>query len=238
VTGFEVLQNPFVMAHDVHDFMLANIDGEVIDDLHNGERGVLEIKTARERYKKDWEDGPPLYYMCQIQHYLAVMDYSYAYCAVLLGGSTFRYFLIERDDYIIDQIISAEMEFIRMVKENIAPEIDGSEAVSNWLSQKFPTDNGHDMPMTNLHEAMAHEYLRLTSLIKEMQAEADAIKNQLKFEAEDYKGMLGNTIRISLPTISKTMFDSKRFAADHPDLYESYKNKESTYRNFTVKFLK
>jgi putative phage-type endonuclease len=237
-TGFEVLQNPYVMAHDEHDFMLANIDGEVIDDLHNGERGVLEIKTSRERYKKDWEDGPPLYYMCQIQHYLAVMNYNYAYCAVLLGGSTFRYFLIERDDYIIDQIISAEMEFIRMVKENIAPEIDGSEAVSNWLNQKFPADNSETLEMTSLHEAMAHEYLRLTSLIKEMSAEADAIKNQLKLEAGENRLMKGETIRVSLPTVSKILFDSKRFAAEHPDLYESYKTKESSYRNFTVSFLK
>jgi putative phage-type endonuclease len=236
-TGFQVDVNNYVMAHDEFPFMVANIDGEVIDDLHDGKAGVLEIKTARERYKKDWEEGPPLYYMCQIQHYLAVMGYEYAYCAVLLGGSTFRYFLIERDDYIIDQIISAEMEFWNMVENNIAPEIDGSEQVSKWLGQKYPADNGHEMPMTGLHEAMAHEYLRLTSLIKEMSAEADAIKNKIKHDAEDYRSLIGSNIKVSLPTISKIMFDSKRFASDHPELYESYKTKESTYRNFTVKFL-
>lgn len=237
-TGFQVEINNYIMAHDKHDFMVANIDGEVIDPQFGGKSGVLEIKTARERYKKDWEEGPPLYYMCQIQHYLAVMDYDYAYCAVLLGGSTFRYFLIERDDYIIDQIISAEIEFWNMVENNIAPEIDGSEPVSKWLGRKYPADNSEIAEMTALHEELAHEYLRLTSLIKEMSAEADAIKNKLKLEAGDYKVLLGDTIKVSLPTISKIMFDSKRFASDHPSLYEQYKQKESTYRNFTVKFLK
>src|SRR6476620_3868255 len=44
-TGFEVYENPYVLQHDEHEFMVANIDGEVVDPAYNGERGILEIKT-------------------------------------------------------------------------------------------------------------------------------------------------------------------------------------------------
>ena len=91
-TGFQVKENPYVLQHDDHDFMIANIDGEVFD-FEKDEWGVLEIKTASERMKGEWEEGPPHHYMLQIQHYLAVMDYNYAYVACLLGGNHFKYFV-------------------------------------------------------------------------------------------------------------------------------------------------
>ena len=59
-TGFKVYQNNFVIQHDTHEFMIANIDGEVKDPSEDG-RGILEIKTASERMKPLWVDGPPLY---------------------------------------------------------------------------------------------------------------------------------------------------------------------------------
>lgn len=239
VTGFEVIENPYVMAHDKHDFMVANIDGEVVDPAFGGERGILEIKTASERYKKDWENGIPLQYMCQVQHYLAVMgeNYKYAYVACLIGGSHFKYYLVERDDYIIDKIIAAESAFTNMVENNIPPEIGGSEYEVNWLNSTYPEANEEEKIMSNNHEELASEYLRLNSMIKELTQEADAIKNILKLEAKEFKYLKGNTIKISLPTINKTIFDSKKFAEDHPDLYEQYKNKQSTYRGFTISFL-
>ena len=115
-TGFEVEENHWVMLHDQHDFMVANVDGEVMDPQFAGKKGVLEIKTAGERMRDQWENGPPNHYMLQLQHYLAVLDYSYGYVAVLIGGNTFKYYLVERDDYVIDNIIQAEAEFMKMVE--------------------------------------------------------------------------------------------------------------------------
>jgi hypothetical protein len=40
-----------------------------------------------------------------------------------------------------------------------------------------------------------------------------------------------------MPTIKKTLFDSKKFAQVMPETYEQYKTKESSYRGFTVKLL-
>lgn len=238
-TGFKVFRNNFVLQHDDYDFMIANIDGEVIDPAFGGKRGVLEIKTANERMKNDWIDGVPNHYMLQVQHYLGVMsDYPYAYVAVLIGGHEFKYFLIERDDYVIDKIISAEAEFMRLVDEKIAPEISGHSADSAWIANTYPTANEEEAELSEELFGLSLKYIDLQSQIKELQGEVDYIKNRIKLEAKDYKILKHDTIKISMPTIKKISFNSKQFALDHPDLYEQYKNKESSYRGFTVTTLR
>ena len=232
-TGFEVKENPYVLQHDEHDFMIANIDGEVLDP-EKGEWGVLEIKTANERMKKDWEEGPPHHYMLQIQHYLATMDYGYAYVACLIGGNHFKYFEIIRDDYIIDSIITAEMNFMKMVEENISPEISGHKADSEWLAATFPDALDEESELEPDLEALAIRYTEIQKDIKELQVEADYIKNRIKLEAKEYKILRSESVKISMPTVNKVSFNTKEFEADHPDLYKQYKNKKTSYRNFTV----
>jgi putative phage-type endonuclease len=235
-TGFEVFENHWVMLHDTHDFMVANIDGEVIDPQFGGKRGVLEIKTAGERMAKEWEEGPPHHYMLQVQHYLAVMgeDYEYAYVAVLIGGNQFKYFLIDRDDYVIDQIIQAEAEFMEMVEKNIAPEISGHKADTEYLARSFPEDNGEIGELNSDLEAFAVRYSSLQKQIKLLQEEADYIKNKIKLEMKDFRILKSDMIKITMPTIKKISFNAKQFEQDHPELYEKYKNKETSYRSFIV----
>jgi putative phage-type endonuclease len=235
-TGFKVYQNNFVLAHDTHEFMLANLDGEVQDPAFSG-RGVLEIKTANERRKKDWENGVPIHYLAQIQHYLAVTGYEYAYCAVLIGGNEFKYFLIERDDYVIDNIISAELTFMEMIEKMIPPEISGSKAESEWLQVTFPDAVDEEMMLSPDIEMLALEYQLLAEEAKAHAKRLDEIKNQIKLVGKEYRILKSDLVKISMPTINKVLFDSKRFASDHPDLYASYKTKESSYRGFDISIL-
>jgi putative phage-type endonuclease len=236
VTGFKVFKNNFVLQNDNHDFMVANLDGEVIDPSFSG-RGVLEIKTTKEHRKKDWENGCPVYYMAQVQWYLGVTGYEYAYIAVLIGGSTFKYFLIERDDYIIEQMIVQAQEFLYMVKHRIPPEIGGSKSETEWLAQAFPEAIEEETTIPPAFEELAIEYKELQDEIKNKQYRSDEIKNKIKLEGKDFKIMRGNQVKISMPTIRKTLFDSKAFSSEHPDLYVKYKTKESTYRSFDVTLL-
>lgn len=234
-TGFEVTENHWVMLHVEHDFLVANIDGEVIDPQFAGEKGVLEIKTAGERMRDQWEEGPPHHYMLQLQHYLAVLDYSYGYIAVLIGGNTFRYFLVERDDYVIDHIIQASANFMHMVENNISPEISGHQADSDYLGKAFPEDNGEIGELDQTLEMFAEQYFELNQKIKSLQEQADWIKNKIKLEMKDFRILKSDSIFINMPTIKKVSFDTKQFELDHPELYEKYKNKESSYRSFIVK---
>lgn len=235
VTGFEVVENDFVLQHDIHDFMVANIDGEVFDPAFNGEPGVLEIKTANERMKEEWREGPPHYYMLQIQHYLAVLDYSYAYVAVLIGGNHFKYFRIVRDDYVIDKIIAAEMEFMNLVETNTPPEISAHPKDSEYLSETYSKPSEEEGFLTSESERKALRYIEIQEEMKMLQEEADFIKNKIKYEAKECKALVGENVKILMPAVKKLSFDNKKFAVDHPELHAAYKNKEINYRNFSVK---
>ena len=234
-TGFEVEENHWVMLHDQHDFMVANVDGEVTDPQFAGKKGVLEIKTAGERMRDQWENGPPNHYMLQLQHYLAVLDYSYGYVAVLIGGNTFKYYLVERDDYVIDNIIQAEAEFMEMVENGVAPEISGHASDSDYLASAFPEDNGEIGELSDILEVYAKQYFSLQEQMKILQEEADYLKNLIKYEMKDFRILKSDDIRVNMPTIKKVSFDAKQFEKDHPELYQKYKNKESAYRSFLVK---
>lgn len=235
-TGFKVMKNNFVLQHDKLPFMIANIDGEVIDPSFSG-KGVLEIKTTSAHNKKDWDVGCPIQYMAQVQWYMGVTGYEYAYIVVLIGGNDFRYFLIERNDYIIENMIKQASDFMYMVKNHIPPEIGGSKTESEWLQVAFPEANDEEMIIPPSIEDMALEYRALQELIKQYQDKADGIKNKIKLEGKEFKILKGDRVRISMPTITKVTFDSKLFASEHPDLYSDYKTKESSYRGFTVSML-
>lgn len=235
-TGFKVYQNNFVLQHDQFDWMVANIDGEVIDPAMDG-RGVLEIKTTHERNKKDWEEGCPVYYMAQVQWYLAVTGYYYAYIAVLCGGSTFKYFLIERDDYVIDSMIQSAQKFLEQVRLRIPPEIGGSKSESEWLAQAFPEAVDEELTIPPAIEDLALEYHQIQDSIKRLTARCDEIKNKIKLEGKEFRTLRGNLVRIKMNTINRVSFDSKIFAQEYPDLYAQYKTKVSSYRGFDVTLL-
>jgi putative phage-type endonuclease len=94
--------SPFV--HPQYDFLRANIDRYIV-----GEKAVLECKTAGEYSKSDWgpagSDEVPLYYLCQVMHYMTVTRYLKAYIAVLIGGRDFRIYSIAYDKKLADQLI-------------------------------------------------------------------------------------------------------------------------------------
>ena len=97
-TGLKVRQKHMLLQSEEHPFMLANLDGVV---KVNGEMFIFEAKTASAYKLDEWQNGIPLEYMLQVQHYMAVTNTKKAYIAALIGGNHFLYKLIERDNEII-----------------------------------------------------------------------------------------------------------------------------------------
>jgi predicted phage-related endonuclease len=138
---------------------------------------------------------------------------------------------------VIDRLISAEMDFQEKIARMIPPEISGAESDSNYLAATFFQDNGEEVYLSPELEEKTLRFLSLQEEIWCLEAEASALKNQLKLKAGEAKFLKSNKVKISMPTIKKTLFDSKRFAEDYPELYEKYRTKESFYRGFTAKLL-
>lgn len=117
-----------ILMHDDYDFLLANLDRLLICPIRG--KGILEVKTASQYVADEWkgEDVPDPYYV-QVQHYLGITGYKYAYIAVLIGGNQFRMYYIERDDEFITTLIGLEVDFWNNhVIPQTPPEVDGSDS--------------------------------------------------------------------------------------------------------------
>lgn len=234
-SGLKVYQNNFVLQHDKYDFMIANLDGEIVDPNRDG-RGVLEVKTTSEWNKKEWDgDHVPNHYMAQIQHYLAVTGYKWAIIVVLIGGNKMKDFYIERDDEIIEYLIQKEKEFMDLVESGTPPQIGGSQAESLYINSQWTEAIDDEISIPQAIEDMALEYQEIERQKKELDKRAKEIKNQILLEAKEVKVLKGQNVKIIMPTVRKLLLDSKKLGEEMPEIIAQYKTKESIYRDFKIK---
>ena len=172
---FIVYQAPYSV---IDDFLIANLDG-VLKDKENGEYGVLEIKTTNAFNYKDWDgDVVPQYYYAQVQHYLMLTGYKFAYIAVVIGGNHYKDFKIERNEEDIELIRNKASEFYNEnILKLIPPMPDGSDAYMNHLKKKA-------MEIENNEVRELPEFEEIAIRIKELARQKKLIEDEDKLLRE------------------------------------------------------
>jgi predicted phage-related endonuclease len=213
--------------------MLANLDGICEHPIYG--TCVFEAKTASAYKSGEWDDKIPDEYQLQIQHYMAVTGYPGAYVAVLIGGNTFKWKFVERDDELISVLIQLESDFWEHVLSNVPPALDGSEASAKFLNKRFP--DSVPLSKIELPDAAIDLIIRYDTAceqlerITEQKQEAENLLKQMIGENE--AGSVGDRL-VTWKTVTQERLDSKTLKAEHPVLYRKYANKTS-YRRFSVK---
>lgn len=232
-TGRKVRRVNAVLQHPTFNFMLANIDREVVG---NPEVQILECKTAGEFGARLWKDGVPEYVQLQVQHQLAVTGQQAADVAVLLCGQQLEIHRIKRDDEVIARLIVLETKFWEYVQHDIEPPSDGSESSARALRQLYP-GNDTSLDLTD-NETLCRTFASLSALKTELE-EKVRVAEQLK-----------QTIQQAMGDASKALFahgevtykrskdgsslDTKRLAADHPVLAAQYTVSRPGSRRFVL----
>lgn len=232
-TGIEVKPVYQLLQSESHPFMFANLDGECIHPAYG--KCVFEAKTASAYKFGEWEDAIPDAYTLQIQHYMAVTGYQGTYIAVLIGGNTFRWKFIERDEELIAMLVELEADFWQHVQSMVSPPLDGSEASAKFLYERFP----HSAPNSKLilpeaASILIEQYETASEMIRQQSEQKQEAENKLKEMLGEHEvGTVGNRI-ISWKSMSQERLDSKTFKAEHPKLFKKYANPTS-YRRFSIK---
>lgn len=83
--------------------------------------------------------------------------------------------------------------------------------------------------------ATVKDLLSVRSMIAELEAEAEALTDRVKAAMIDQgvEVLQGDGWKASWKNVSSNRFDSKRFKADHADLYSEY-SKQTTTTRFCV----
>lgn len=231
-TGLKVRRRNAILQHPEHPFMIANVDRMIV-----GQNVGLECKTASAYLAKEWQgDEVPASYLIQCQHYMAVTGASRWWIAVLIGGNTFLYKPIDRDDELIAGLIELESDFWRRVESGEPPEMDGSEASSKLMNRMYPEsmpESSIDLPSEA--EKLIEDYLQAKADEKAAAERVKEAENRLKqLMGENETGIIAGEPRVTWKTVTKKLIDSKRLKAEAPEIYEQY-SKVSSYRQFSVK---
>lgn len=234
-TGKKVRRDNRMLRHPDHHFMMANLDRVVV-----GEKALLECKTTSQYNAEQWEDdNVPAQYLCQIQHYMAVTGFEKAYIAVLIGGQSFIWKEIERDDELIQIIIDAEKDFWENnVQANVIPEIDGSEATSDFINHMYQDIDNEEIELGTEADTLMKAIESIKEDIKEKQQLQKKYENQLK-------DALGHNTAGKTAAYLATWKQQTRRNLDKKALEEKYGKevidqfyKESEYRVLRIKQIK
>ena len=232
-TGIEVQIVSQLLQSTEHSFMLANLDGICAHPDYG--TCIFEAKTASAYKAGEWDGSIPDEYQLQIQHYMAVTGYQAAYIAVLIGGNTFRWKLVERDEELISMLIPLEEAFWRHVQNMTPPPLDGSDASARFLAERFPNSvpkSRITLP-TEASDLLA-QYDEACIQLKDFSDKKQQAENLLKqMLGENEVGTAGDRI-ITWKSVTQERLDSKTLKAEHPTLYKKYTAK-SSYRRFSVK---
>lgn len=230
-TGMSVSESETIH-HPEKPYLIANIDRLLTNE--NGEKGILECKTASGYAADTWDTEIPLIYYLQLQHYMYVLNVKWGYVAILVDGRDFKYYRYERDDELLNQIIPKLEAFWSHVQDGTPPPAQNADDII----KQYPQDSGKTVTAVSHIEQAIEELKSLKAQIKELENQ----KNKVEFIIKEYMGdaaVLVNEDGVPLATWKASKptkrFDSKRFKAENPDIFEKYQVEIAGSRRFLLK---
>lgn len=212
------IEYPFLLAHNRHDFIRANVDGLIVD----GDNVVgLEIKSLRKMF-----DEVPPYYFCQCQYYMGVTGldewHLYAEC-----NGTLKKFEIKRDQEFIDEMFSAVVSFWENhVIPGVSPEPDFVEIEKPYIDYCFSEVTEEERDLSERSDLL-NEYKDILVREKEIQRRKEYLALKIKY-------LIGNSLigdfgsgKVKVRRQSMDKFNSFEFKKQNADEYEKYITKTS-----------
>ena len=232
VTGKTVVELKAILQHPEYPFMLADVDGITVDDDNNP--AILEIKTASEFKRSDWDEGVPAYYETQVQHYLCVTGVKKAYVAVLIGGNSFKIYEVNADEEIQSMLIAVEKNFWNKVQNMIRPEMDGSDAAKDLLDKLYHGGVAETIVMPDEAIEYVDAYIEACAEEDNAKAKKQDASNHIKEILGDYDKATCMGHNISWKPVSTKRLDTKALKEAEPEIYAKYV-KTTMSRRFTLK---
>ncbi|EGO8425904.1 YqaJ viral recombinase family protein [Enterococcus faecalis] len=218
-TGKKVRRRNQVFEHSLHPFLRANIDREVVR-----ENAILECKTANQFLAKEWAgDEVPLSYLCQVQHYMNVLNKDYCYIAVLIGGQKFIWKRVERDQELIDVLTEQLVDFWENnVIKGVEPIIDGSKATADFLKDKYSDIEETQTTLPASFDELIDQKNEMKKTKKELDVAIRKIENEIKSELGKRNASIAITKKyiVEWKEIPTKRLNSKKIAEKYPQIAE------------------
>jgi len=230
-TGIEVTIDNNLIVHPTIPYLAGNIDGRVEDDA------IFEAKTSSSElgWGEQGENKIPDHYLLQVSHYMMVTNTQKAYVAVLIRGSDFRHYVIDRNLKLEEMMLKKYEKFWHAVKTETAPEVStGQEVLSlyGYASVQEPIIANGDIQ----EEIDKLEELKIT--IKESEEKKQKIEDKIKIYMGQNDTLLstsGKIVATWKQTRETSRFDAPTFKKENEQIYKKYIKSCSSQRRFVIK---
>ncbi len=233
-TGRRVRRVNAILQHPQVPWMLANIDREV---MGSDEVQLLECKTAGLHGARLWQDGVPHHVQLQVMHQLAVTGKRAADVAVLICGQELRIHRIERDEAMIERLITLEQQFWHCVQSDTPPPADASDSSARAMRSLYPQDSGDTVDLSE-DEACNQTFVQLLhirELISGWQAQEALLKHQIQQRMGDASHARFAAGSASWKrSRSSQELDAARLLREQPQLATAYLRDRPGSRRFLV----
>lgn len=208
--------------------LIATLDG-IVGEQDNPKR-VIEIKT----YNRQWDEdadidgyGPlPAYWFWQGVHQAACAGVDEVLWGIFDSTLDLHLYTQRMEGSIIGKHVGRVSDFCRHIATGVVP----SEWEHNYedIARTLPVD---DEPVSiDDHEALIAQLRAVQAEKKELSSREDELKAELGLALDGATvGTIGGSTAVTWKQQSRSGFDQKRFASDHPELYSEYKT-SSTFR--------
>lgn len=158
--------------------------------------GIYEGKTASAFLDREWAEGRvPDKYVVQVQWYLHVLDLRQAHIAALIGGQRYVQAEIERDDELIDGLVTVAAQFWQRVLDRRPPALQGEpvEAALDLLKAMHPVSvEGKQLDLPESFAGLLRDWEKAKTAAKYHQERADALQVEIREALGDAQlGLIG-----------------------------------------------
>lgn len=233
VSGKKVIEVKAILQNIDHPYMIADIDGLTEDD--NGNPAILECKCVSEHKRNEWSDGNiPVYYMCQVQHYMAVTGLDTTYVAALVGGNSFIIREIHADKEMQEMLVAIEADFWCKVINMERPQPDASDACKELLDSIYRGGISEQVVLPDDAIEFLDMYIEACAMEDSAKEKKQLASNSLKEIMGDFNKASCQGYTVSWTPVSSERLDTKALKEAEPELYAKY-CKTSTIRRFSVR---
>ena len=211
-TGKKVRRANAMFYDEEKPFMLADVDRMIV-----GENAGLECKTASPFSADKWEDDKiPLSYQIQCYHYMSVMNADRWYVAVLIYGTEFKVYCLERDEEMIQNLVHIEVDFWNNhVQAGVIPAPDGSKLADKVIAEYFSDPVDETIELSGYQKQLERRD-ELKELIDKMTKEVSLIEQEIKMMMGNAEKAKADNYRISWKASQRTDLDRKRIISFSP----------------------
>lgn len=202
-----------VYLHPTMDFMSSRIDREASED--GGATWVPLIAfnvagTMADTWRNalgEWTQ--PEYVELQAQHHMAVMGADRCFVVALFGGVQVRFFVVERDEELVEEITLAIEDFWAMVESKTAPKAGDdhdAKVISRLNAKILPDAVIKDMRQDVAFLALIEQKDALSKKANALKREIDAIKAQITLKMDGVScAVISDTKQLIWVTVADKM---------------------------------